>query len=206
MSDLRPSKIVCVGKNYAKHAAEMGGDVPAEPLIFLKAPSALIGEGDEIVMPSWAGRVDYEGEIAVVIGRRATKVSADEAWDYVGGVLPLNDVTARDLQASDNQWSRAKGFDTFCPVGRVIPIEQVDIDALEVITRVNGEIRQRGAIGDMVFPIPAVLEYVTRFMTLEPGDIVATGTPDGIGPLKPGDRVEVEVTGVGKVSNPVVGD
>lgn len=206
MSDLRPSKIVCVGKNYAKHAAEMGGDVPAEPLIFLKAPSALIAEGDEIVMPSWAGRVDYEGEIAIVIGRRATKVSADEAWDYVGGVLPLNDVTARDLQASDNQWSRAKGFDTFCPVGRVIPIEQVDIDALEVITRVNGEVRQRGAIGDMVFPIPAVLEYVTRFMTLEPGDIVATGTPDGIGPLKPGDRVEVEVTGVGKVSNPVVGD
>ncbi|MEX0836961.1 MAG: fumarylacetoacetate hydrolase family protein [Gemmatimonadota bacterium] len=206
MSDLKPSKIVCVGKNYAKHAAEMGGDVPSEPLIFLKAPSALIEEGDEIVMPAWAGRVDYEGEIAIVIGRRATKLSADEAWDYVGGVLPLNDVTARDLQASDNQWSRAKGFDTFCPVGRVIPIEQVDVDALEVITRVNGEVRQRGAIGDMVFKIPAVLEYVTRFMTLEPGDIVATGTPDGIGPLKPGDQVEVEVTGVGKVSNPVVGD
>lgn len=206
MSDLRPSKIVCVGKNYAKHAAEMGGDVPTEPLIFLKAPSALIAEGEEIVMPSWAGRVDYEGEIAFVIGRRATKVSADEAWDYVGGVLPLNDVTARDLQASDSQWSRAKGFDTFCPVGRVIPIEQVDVDALEVITRVNGEVRQRGAIGDMVFPIPAVLEYVTRFMTLEAGDIVATGTPDGIGPLKPGDEVEVEVTGVGKVSNPVVAD
>ncbi|MEX2472407.1 MAG: fumarylacetoacetate hydrolase family protein [Gemmatimonadota bacterium] len=206
MSDLKPSKIVCVGKNYAKHAAEMGGDVPSEPLIFLKAPSALIEEGDEIVMPAWAGRVDYEGEIAIVIGRRATKLSADEAWDYVGGVLPLNDVTARDLQASDNQWSRAKGFDTFCPVGRVIPIEQVDVDALEVITRVNGEVRQRGAIGDMVFKIPAVLEYVTRFMTLEPGDIVATGTPDGIGPLKPGDQVEVEVTGVGKVSNPVVAD
>lgn len=206
MSDLRPSKIVCVGKNYAKHAAEMGGDVPGEPLIFLKAPSALIGEGDEIVMPAWAGRVDYEGEIAIVIGRRATKVSADEAWDYVGGVLPLNDVTARDLQASDNQWSRAKGFDTFCPVGRVIPIEQVDADTLAVITRVNGEVRQRGAIGDMVFPIPAVIEYVTRFMTLEPGDIVATGTPDGIGPLKPGDQVEVEVEGVGKVSNPVVAD
>lgn len=206
MSDLKPSKIVCVGKNYAKHAAEMGGDVPSEPLIFLKAPSALIAEGDAIVMPAWAGRVDYEGEIAIVIGRRATKVSADEAWDYVGGVLPLNDVTARDLQASDNQWSRAKGFDTFCPVGRVIPIEQVDVDSLEVITRVNGEVRQRGAIGDMVFKIPAVLEYVTRFMTLEPGDIVATGTPDGIGPLKPGDQVEVEVTGVGKVSNPVVAD
>ncbi len=141
-----------------------------------------------------------------MIGRRATKVSADEAWGYVGGVLPLNDVTARDLQASDNQWSRAKGFDTFCPVGRVIPIEQVDVDALEVITRVNGDVRQRGAVGDMVFPIPAVIEYVTRFMTLEPGDIVATGTPDGIGPLKPGDQVEVEVTGVGKVSNPVVAD
>ena len=202
--ELRPSKIVCVGKNYAKHAAEMGGDVPEEPLIFLKAPSAVIQDGDEIVMPEWAGRVDYEGEIAVVIGRRASKVAAADAWSYVGGFLPLNDVTARDLQAKDSQWSRAKGFDTFCPVGRVIPVEQVDRDALEVITRVNGEVRQHGEIQDMVFSIPFVLEYVTRFMTLEPGDIVATGTPDGIGPLQPGDVVEVEVTGVGKVSNPVV--
>jgi 2-keto-4-pentenoate hydratase/2-oxohepta-3-ene-1,7-dioic acid hydratase in catechol pathway len=206
MSQLRPSKIVCVGKNYAKHAAEMGGEVPKEPLIFLKAPSALIAEGDEIVIPSWAGRVDYEGEIAVVIGKRASKVSRDDAWDYVGGFLPLNDVTARDLQASDNQWSRAKGFDTFCPVGTVVPIGDVDVSKLTVTTRVNGEVRQEGHIGDMVFDIPFVIEYVSRCMTLEPGDIIATGTPDGIGPLKAGDRVEVEVSGVGKVSNPVVRD
>ncbi len=204
MSEIQPSKIVCVGKNYAKHAAEMGGEVPQEPLIFLKAPSSIIRDGDEIVMPAWAGRVDYEGEIAVVIGRRARKVSAADAWGYVGGFLALNDVTARDLQASDNQWSRAKGFDTFCPMGRMVPIQQVDRDGLEVITRVNGEVRQHGEVADMVFPIPTVIEYVTRFMTLEPGDIIATGTPDGIGPLQPGDVVEVEVTGVGKVSNPVV--
>jgi len=204
MTGLRPSKIVCVGKNYAKHAAEMGGEVPKEPLIFLKAPSALIGDGDPIEMPGWAGRVDYEGEIAVVIGRRATKISRDEAWDYVAGILPLNDVTARDLQMSDNQWSRAKGFDTFCPAGTMVPLDQVDVGRLEVITRVNGEVRQQGPMSDMVFPVPVILEYITRSMTLEPGDIVATGTPDGIGPLQPGDVVEIEVTGVGKVTNPVV--
>lgn len=204
MTGLRPSKIVCVGKNYAKHAAEMGGEVPKEPLIFLKAPSALIADGQPIEMPDWAGRVDYEGEIAVVIGRRATKISRDDAWDYVQGILPLNDVTARDLQKSDNQWSRAKGFDTFCPVGTMVPLDRVDVGSLEVITRVNGEVRQQGPMTDMVFPVPVILEYVTRAMTLEPGDIVATGTPDGIGPLQPGDVVEVEVTGVGKVTNPVV--
>jgi 2-keto-4-pentenoate hydratase/2-oxohepta-3-ene-1,7-dioic acid hydratase in catechol pathway len=204
MTELRPSKIVCVGKNYAKHAAEMGGEVPKEPLIFLKAPSSLIGEGEEIVMPTWAGRIDYEGEIAVVIGKRATQISAADAWDHVAGLLPLNDVTARDLQASDNQWSRAKGFDTFCPVGKVVPLADVDVDALTVTTRVNGEVRQHGEISDLVFSIPVILEYITRAMTLEPGDIVATGTPEGIGPLEPGDRVEVEVAGVGSVSNPVV--
>ncbi|MDZ7779417.1 MAG: fumarylacetoacetate hydrolase family protein [Gemmatimonadota bacterium] len=203
-TELRPSKIVCVGKNYAKHAAEMGGEVPEEPLLFLKAPSALIGDGEEIVMPKWAGRVDYEGEIAVVIGRRATRIDAADGWSYVRGILPLNDVTARDLQASDNQWSRAKGFDTFCPVGDVVPVDEVDLDALSVTTRVNGEVRQQGEVGDMVFKVPDVLAHITRAMTLEPGDIVATGTPDGIGPLQPGDRVEVEVGGVGTVSNPVV--
>lgn len=204
MTELRPSKIVCVGKNYAKHAAEMGGDVPKEPLIFLKAPSSLIGEGDKIVMPAWAGRVDYEGEIAIVVGRRATRISADDAWNHVEGFLPLNDVTAREMQARDNQWSRAKGFDTFCPVGSMTPLAEVDLDGLAVTTRVNGAVRQRGEISDLVFPIPFILEYVTRVMTLEPGDIVATGTPDGIGPLQPGDQVEVEVAGVGVVSNPVV--
>ena len=204
MTELRPSKIVCVGKNYAKHAAEMGGEVPKEPLIFLKAPSSLIGNGDKIVIPTWAGRVDYEGEIAIVIGRKASRISADEAWDYVEGFLPLNDVTARDMQAADNQWSRAKGFDTFCPVGSVTPVDEVDLERLAVTTRVNGEVRQRGEIADLAFPIPFLLEYITRVMTLEPGDIVATGTPDGIGPLQPGDEVEVEVAGVGLVSNGVV--
>jgi 2-keto-4-pentenoate hydratase/2-oxohepta-3-ene-1,7-dioic acid hydratase in catechol pathway len=155
-------------------------------------------------MPTWAGRIDYEGEIAVVIGKRATQISAADAWDHVAGLLPLNDVTARDLQASDNQWSRAKGFDTFCPVGKVVPLADVDVDALTVTTRVNGEVRQHGEISDLVFSIPVILEYITRAMTLEPGDIVATGTPEGIGPLEPGDRVEVEVAGVGSVSNPVV--
>ena len=204
MSRPRPSKIVCVGKNYAKHAAEMGGPVPKEPLIFLKAPSALIADGDDIVMPSWVGRVDYEGEIAVVIGKRASKVSAADAWDYVQGLLPLNDVTARDLQNTDGQWSRAKGFDTFCAVGTMVPLADVDLDGLAVTTRVNGTVRQQGPASDMVFTIPVIIEYISRAMTLEPGDIIATGTPDGIGPLAPGDRVEVEVSGVGSVSNPVV--
>jgi len=204
MSTPRPSKIVCVGKNYAKHAAEMGGEVPREPLIFRKAPSALVEDGEPVVLPEGAGRVDYEGEIAVIIGRQARRVRAGEAWDFVSGIAPLNDVTARDLQASDGQWSRAKGFDTFCPVGRAVPLSDVDVERLGVITRVNGEVRQEGEIGDLVFTIPVLLEYITRGITLEPGDIVATGTPDGIGPLQPGDRVEVEVRGVGSVSNPVV--
>ncbi len=206
MSRPRPSKIVCIGKNYAKHAAEMGGDVPAEPLFFLKAPSALLGDGDEIRIPAWAGRVDYEGEIAVVIGRRASRVRAEDAWDHIEGFLPLNDVTARDLQKRDSQWSRAKGFDTFCPVGKVVPLGDVRIDDLSVTTRVNGEVRQQGSISDLVFPIPFLIEYVSRVMTLEPGDILATGTPEGVGPLQPGDRVEVDVAGVGRISNPVVAD
>ncbi len=198
-----PSKIVCVGRNYAKHAAELGNEVPAEPLIFLKPPSAVIRAGEPIVMPSWAGAVDYEGEIAVVIGSRARHVPADAAWTHVAGLAPLNDVTARDLQRSDGQWSRAKGFDTFCPIGSVRPIDDVDLDALRVTTRVNGEVRQDAPATDMVFPIPVLIEHVTRFMTLEPGDVIATGTPDGIGPLTAGDRVSVEVAGVGVVSNPV---
>jgi 2-keto-4-pentenoate hydratase/2-oxohepta-3-ene-1,7-dioic acid hydratase in catechol pathway len=200
---IRPSKIVCVGKNYARHAAEMGGEVPAEPLLFLKAPSALLADGDPIVRPAVSHRVDYEGEIAVLVGSRATRVSASEAWDHVEALLPLNDVTARDLQARDDQWSRAKGFDTFCPVGTPVPVGEVDRDALAVITRVNGEVRQEAPASDMVFDIPQLIEYVSAIMTLEPGDLIATGTPDGVGPLEAGDVVEVEVTGVGTVRNPV---
>lgn len=201
---IQPSKIVCVGKNYAKHAAEMGGDVPAEPLIFLKPPSSLLAEGQSIVIPDQSREVHYEGEIGVIIGTRATKVPASQAWDHISAVVPVNDVTARDLQRTDSQWSRAKGFDTFCPVGTPVPVSGVDLEALGVTTRVNGEVKQHAPASDMAFDIPAIIEYISAIMTLEPGDLVATGTPDGIGPIVAGDTVEVEVHGVGKVSNPVV--
>lgn len=198
-----PSKIVCVGRNYVKHAAELGHEVPSEPLIFLKPPSALIRGGESIVLPPGAGRVDFEGEIGVVVGRRARNVPESEAWDHVEALLPLNDVTARDLQKRDGQWTRAKGFDTFCPVGEPVPLSDVDMKALGVSTRVNGEIRQRAPATDMVFPVPVLLAYISRIMTLEPGDLIATGTPDGVGPLAAGDEVEVSVGGVGAVRNPV---
>lgn len=204
MSTVRPTKIVCVGRNYAKHAAELGNDVPSEPLIFLKPPSALNHDGGEIVMPAGAGRVDFEGEIGVVIGRRARNVAAADAWSYVESIVPVNDVTARDLQKTDDQWTRAKGFDTFCPVGTPVPVGEVDRSALAVTTRVNGEVVQHGEASDMVFDVPAIIEYISAIMTLEPGDLVATGTPDGIAPLKDGDVVEIEVAGVGSVTNRVV--
>ena len=206
MTPPRPSKIVCIGLNYAKHAAEFGNPIPEEPLMFLKPPSALIGSGEAIVLPTWAGQIDYEGEIGVRIGKRARHVEVDEAWDYVDGLLALNDVTARQLQRSDGQWSRAKGFDTFCPVGPVTPLAKVDLDALSVTTRVNGEVRQQSSADDMVFDIPALVAHVSRVMTLEPGDIIATGTPSGVGPLAAGDVVEIEVGGVGSLSNPVVAE
>ena len=198
-----PSKIVCVGRNYAKHAAELGNDVPAEPLIFLKPPSSIVRQRDTIVIPTWAGRIDYEGEIGVIIGVESRHVHAADAWAHVAGLAPLNDVTARDLQRSDGQWSRAKAFDTFCPIGSVTPIQDIDVDGLRVTTKVNGEVRQDAPVSDMVFSIPVLIEHITRFMTLSPGDVIATGTPDGIGPLSDGDEVHVSVEGVGSVSNPV---
>lgn len=204
MNTVHPTKIVCVGRNYAKHAAELGNDVPSEPLIFLKPPSSLNHDGGEIVMPAGAGRVDFEGEIGIIIGRQARKVSAEDAWSYVEALVPVNDVTARDLQNTDDQWTRAKGFDTFCPVGTPVPLGQVDRDALTVTTRVNGEVVQHGEASDMVFDIPAIIEYISGIMTLEPGDLVATGTPEGIAPLKDGDTVEIAVAGVGSVTNRVV--
>ena len=203
MAPIRPSKIVCVGKNYAKHAAEMGGEIPSEPLVFLKPPSALIGDGDDIVMPRRSSRVDYEGEIGVIIGKRARRVSRDDAWSYVEALVPVNDVTARDLQKSDNQWTRAKGFDSFCPVGTPVPVSDVDLAALAVTTSVNGEVRQHGLVSEMAYDIPAIIEFVSGVMTLEVGDLIATGTPDGIGPLAEGDEVVVHVTGVGSVRNRV---
>jgi 2-keto-4-pentenoate hydratase/2-oxohepta-3-ene-1,7-dioic acid hydratase in catechol pathway len=199
----RPSKIVCVGRNYLEHARELGNEVPERPLIFLKPPSSLLAAGEAIELPPESSQVEHEGEIAVVIGRRARRVSEAEAWDYVAGIAPLNDVTARDLQKPDGQWTRAKGFDTFCPLGAAVPLDRVDRDALEVICRVNGEVRQHGRVGEMAFSIPRLIEYISGVMTLEPGDVIATGTPAGVGALKDGDVVEVEIPGVGTLSNPV---
>ncbi len=198
----RPSKIVAIGRNYADHAKELGNQVPSEPLFFLKAPSALIGPGAPIVLTPESRQVEYEGEIAVVLRRRLTRASAAEARDAVLGVTCANDVTARDLQKKDGRFARAKGFDTFCPLGPAIRVG-ADLEDLEVVTRVNGAERQRGHTRQMAFPIADLLAYVSRMMTLEAGDVLLTGTPAGVGPLADGDRVEVEVSGVGVLANPV---
>ena len=202
---LRPSKIVCVGRNYAAHAKELGNAVPTEPLIFLKPPSSLVRSGESIRLPAVSKQVEYEGEIGVVIGARLRKASLADARKSVAGIVAANDVTARDLQKSDSQWTRAKGFDTFCAVGDVARPPD-DLASLTVTTRVNGEVRQQGRGSDMVFDIPAVLVYISSVMTLEPGDLVLTGTPEGVGTLAPGDVVEVEIAGVSRVSNPVTRD
>lgn len=198
-----PSKIVCVGRNYAAHAAEHGAEVPSEPLIFLKPPSTLLSDGEPIILPPESSRVEFEGEIGLVIGRRAYRIAQDDAWDHVEAIVPVNDVTARDLQMKDSQWTRAKGFDTFCPVGKPVPTREVDLDELRVTTRVNGEPRQEADVGLMVFRIPFLLSYISAIMTLEPGDLIATGTPEGVGLLSEGDDVEIEISGVGTVRNPV---
>ncbi len=199
-----PGKIVCVGRNYAAHARELGNAVPKEPLLFFKPSSAVIGPGEAIVLPSVSRQVEYESEIAVVIGLRAVRVPADRALDYIRGFTCANDVTCRDLQKTDGQWARAKGFDTFCPLGPRVA-EGLDWRTLEVIGRVNGVERQRGRSADMIFPIPVLVEYISHIMTLEPGDLILTGTPEGVGPLAPGDVVEVEVPGVGVLRNTVKG-
>ncbi len=202
----RPGKIVCVGRNYRAHADELGHAVPKEPLIFLKPPSAVIADGEAIVLPAASRDVQHEGEIGVVLGSRLKAADERAARAAVGGVVCVNDVTARDLQNRDAQWTRAKGFDTFCPVGpRVLPAgPSFDLTGLEVLCRVNGAVRQHGRAQDMLFGIPALLAYISGVMTLEPGDLVATGTPAGVGPLAPGDVVEVEIPGVGVLRNPVV--
>ncbi len=205
MPILSPSKIVCVGRNYAAHAKELGNDVPAEPLIFLKPPSSLIRSGESIRLPTVSNRVEYEGEIGVVVGARLRKASHGDARRAVAGIVAANDVTARDLQKSDSQWTRAKGFDTFCAVGDVAE-PPADLSTLTVTTRVNGKVRQQGRGSEMVFDIPTVLAYISNVMTLEPGDLVLTGTPEGVGTLVPGDVVEVEIDGVSRVSNPVTND
>lgn len=199
----RPTKVVCVGRNYVAHARELGNPVPEYPLIFLKPPSSIIGDGEPIVLPAESRRVEYEGEIALVVGRRARNVSEAEAMACVAGYAPLNDVTARDLQKLDGQWTRAKGFDSFCPVGAVVAADGIDWRALEVVCRVNGEARQHGRASDMAFGPPTIIAWISRVMTLEPGDLIATGTPEGVGPLSPGDRVEVELSGFATLTNPV---
>jgi 2-keto-4-pentenoate hydratase/2-oxohepta-3-ene-1,7-dioic acid hydratase in catechol pathway len=202
-----PTKIVCVGRNYAEHAKEMGVDVPAEPTIFLKPSSSLIASGDAIVYPRLTERLDYEGEIGVVIGRRARHVKSADAAAYILGYTPVNDVTARDLQRKDGQWTRGKGFDTFCPVGPyIVPRDEVNLDGLRVRTLVDGELKQDAGIREMIFSVNDIIAYISAFMTLEPGDLIATGTPSGVGPLQPGSRVRVEIEGVGVLENPVVSE
>ena len=199
----RPSKIVCVGRNYVAHARELGNDVPERPLIFLKPTSSLIEDGEAIELPSQSTQVEHEAEIGVVIGRRARNVSEAEALDYVAGYLPINDVTARDLQKIDGQWTRAKGFDTFCPTGPMVTAQGIDWKSLMIECRVNGAVRQSGKATEMAFGIPHIISFVSRIMTLEPGDLIATGTPEGVGRLEPGDVVEVELCGHSHVRNPV---
>jgi 2-keto-4-pentenoate hydratase/2-oxohepta-3-ene-1,7-dioic acid hydratase in catechol pathway len=199
---VRPSKIVCVGRNYRAHARELGNEVPPVPMLFLKPPSALVGPGDPIVLPTASQQVEYEAEIGVVIGRRLADAGQEEAEAGIDGFVCLNDVTCRDLQKTDGQWGRAKGYDTFCPVGPAVA-RGLDWRRLEVIGRLNGQEKQRAPATDMQFQIPFLVSFISGIMTLEPGDLIATGTPAGVGRLHDGDVVEVEIPGVGKLSNPV---
>ncbi len=203
-----PGKIVCVGRNYVEHAKELGNAVPERPLLFLKPPSALIGDGETIVLPAASRQVEHEGEIGVVVGRPLRRADPATARAAIRGITCVNDVTARDLQRSDGQWTRAKGFDTFCPAGPVVwpPPSGFELAELTVSCRVNGATRQRGVAREMVFDIPALLAYISAVMTLEPGDLVATGTPAGVGALLPGDLVEVEIPGVGVLRNTVAAE
>jgi len=205
MTIAKPGKIIGIGRNYVEHAAELGNSVPAQPLLFLKPPSSVIGDGDAIVLPPESTHVEYEGEIGVVIGKRIRRATEAAARAAIAGITCVNDVTARDLQRSDEQWTRAKGFDTFCAIGpRVAPVDPARFATLEVRCRVNGVERQRGRASEMVFGIVTLVAYVSQVMTLEPGDLIATGTPSGVGPLRPGDVVEVEIPEVGVLRNPVV--
>jgi 2-keto-4-pentenoate hydratase/2-oxohepta-3-ene-1,7-dioic acid hydratase in catechol pathway len=198
----RPSKIVAVGVNYRAHAREMGHSLPPEPKLFLKPSSAVIGPGETICCPPMATQVDYEAELAVVIGRRARNVSRSESAKYILGGTCFNDVTARDLQKRDGQWTRAKSFDTFAPVGPAI-VTGLDFSSLVVESYLNGEKRQSASTADLIFPVEDLVHFISRVMTLLPGDIIATGTPEGVGPMSPGDRVEVRIEGIGSLANAV---
>jgi 2-keto-4-pentenoate hydratase/2-oxohepta-3-ene-1,7-dioic acid hydratase in catechol pathway len=204
LAPVRPSKILCVGRNYRDHAVELGNEVPKEPLLFLKPPSSLLAPGGTVLLPALSKRIDFEGELAIVIGRRLRKLGPDEdPRPYIRGYTLVNDVTARDIQKSDGQWTRGKGFDTFCPTG---PIVSDEIDPcggapVTVTTRLNGEVRQTGSTADFIFPIPELLRYISAFLTLEPGDLIPTGTPAGVGPMQAGDIVEVAIEGLGALRN-----
>ena len=200
---VRPSKIVCVGRNYRDHAAELGNPVPTEPLLFLKPPSSLLGSGGVVLMPALSNRIDFEGELAIVIGKRLRNLApGEDARAYIRGYTLVNDITARDIQKSDGQWTRGKGWDTFCPAGPFVS-DEIDPTAHPVIltTRLNGEVRQTGSTADLIFSIPELLRYISLFATLEPGDLIPTGTPAGVGPMQPGDVVEVEIAGLGILRN-----
>lgn len=204
LSPCAPGKIVCVGRNYAEHAREHNVDVPDVPMLFLKPPSSVIGPGGEILLPPQSEQVEHEAELAVVIGRRTRNATADEAMGCIFGYTIANDVTARDLQNRDGQWTRAKGFDTFCPLGPWIDTE-VSPNDLRILCRVNGQIRQLGSTRDMVFSVPQLVAFISGIMTLEAGDVLLTGTPAGVGKIAAGDAVQVEIEGIGLLENPVVG-
>jgi 2-keto-4-pentenoate hydratase/2-oxohepta-3-ene-1,7-dioic acid hydratase in catechol pathway len=196
-----PSKIVCVGRNYRDHVKEMGSELPTEPLLFFKPVSALLAPNGVVRMPAVSARVDYEGELAVVIGRRIRNLKVEDWRSAIRGYTLANDVTARDLQNRDDQWTRAKGFDTFCPIGPIVSDELDPEAGLTLETRVNGELRQHGSTLDFIFSIPKLLAYITAAMTLEEGDLLLTGTPSGVGPLKAGDKVEITIPGLGVLTN-----
>ena len=199
-----PSKILCIGRNYRDHAAELGNEVPKEPLLFLKPSSSLLAPNGIILMPALSKRVDFEGELGIVIGRRCRNLGADEdPRPYLRGYTIVNDVTARDIQKSDGQWTRGKGFDTFCPVGPIVSdeIDPVGGAPATLITRLNGMIKQQGTTADLIFPIAHLLRYISAAMTLEPGDLISTGTPAGVGPVNPGDRIQIEIDGLGILEN-----
>ena len=201
-----PTKIWCVGQNYIGHVRELKHEIPEEPAIFMKPVTAVVGNADPVRIPEWAGRVDYEGELAVVIGRRCRKVSEEDALSYVAGYSCFNDVTARDLQNKDGQWIRSKSFDTFAPFGPVILLTKQIPAAASITTRHNGRVVQQDHLNGMIFSVSRIISHISRFATLEPGDVIATGTPQGIGRVKAGDRVEVEIEGIGTLMNPFISD
>ena len=204
LAPVQPSKIVCVGRNYRQHAAELGNEIPQEPLLFLKPPSSLLGPGETILRPKISQRTDFEGELGIVIGKRCHKLAPHEdVRAYILGYTVVNDFTARDLQKKDPQWTRGKGYDTFCPVGPLVTDEIDPWKGVTVETRVNGEVRQHGNTRDFIFPIDVIIRYAAEFMTLMPGDLIPTGTPEGVGPVVAGDVIEVSVEGIGTLKNPV---